>query len=125
MKRLPQALAFVLGLTATLAHAEQPAQASPKAYIVAEIEVTDAATYEGYKGAAGAIVARYGGRYIVRGGQSAAVEGQKPNGRVVIVEFPNLSAATAFLNSDEYRPVAAIRQKSTRSRLFIVEGMPQ
>ncbi len=115
----------VLGLWAAPALAEEVAKPAPKAYIVAEIEVTDAVTYEGYRSAVAPMVARYGGRYIVRGGMVEAIEGNAPVGRVVILEFPSLSAAQTFLRSDDYRPVAEIRQKSTKSRLFVVEGIPQ
>ena len=122
---LLRTLTLCLGLTAASAHSQKAEQTMTKAYIVAEIEVIDAATYEGYKSAVAPIVSSYGGRYLARGGQTEAFEGQKPDGRVVILEFPSMTAAKSFLNSDEYQPVAAIRQKSTKSRLFVVEGMPQ
>ena len=96
----------------------------PKAYVIAEIEVIDAATYEGYKSAVAPMVSKYGGRYIVRGGTTTTYDGEAPRGRVVVLEFPSMTMAQTFLNSDEYRPVAEIRQKSTKSRLFVVEGMP-
>ena len=95
----------------------------PKAYVIAEIEVVDASTYEGYKSAAAPIAAQYGGRYIVRGGEIHLAEGDAPSGRVVVLEFTNLTAAQAFLNSDEYRPVAEIRHKAAKSRIMIVEGI--
>jgi len=97
----------------------------PKAYVIAEIEVIDVATYEGYKSAVAPMVLRYGGRYIVRGGTTQTYDGDAPKGRVIVLEFPSMTTAQTFLNSDEYRPVAEIRQKSAKSRLFIVEGMQQ
>ncbi len=96
---------------------------APKAYIIAEIEVVDATAYEGYKSAVVPIVAKYSGRYIVRGGQIKTVEGEAPKGRVVVIEFANLAAAQAFLESDEYRPIADIRHNTAKSRIMIVEGM--
>ena len=95
----------------------------PKAYLIAEVEVTDTAAYESYTSAVVSIVAQYGGRYIVRGGQTASFEGDAPKGRLVIIEFANMSAAQAFLRSDEYRPVADIRHKHAVSRIMIVEGV--
>ena len=53
-------------------------QRLPKAYVIAEIEVVDASTYEGYKSAAASIAAQYGGRYIVRGGKIHLAEGDAP-----------------------------------------------
>ena len=96
---------------------------APKAYIIAEIEVFDTAAYENYKTAVVPIVAKYGGRYIVRGGQIKPIQADAPRGRVVVLEFANLAAAEAFLKSDEYRPVADIRHKTAKSRIMIVEGI--
>ena len=93
-----------------------------KAYVIAEVEVRDAAAYEDYKSAVVPIVAQFGGRYIVRGGQIESVEGSDPSGRMVVIEFPNCTAAQAFLRSEEYRPVADIRHKTAISRIMIVEG---
>jgi len=118
-------LLFGLALAAAPALAQEAMATAPKAYIVAEIEVIDAAAYEGYKSAAAPMVAKYGGRYLVRGGTVETIDGAEPRGRVIILEFPSLAAAQTFLRSDEYRPVAAIRENSAISRLFVVEGMPQ
>jgi uncharacterized protein (DUF1330 family) len=84
--------------------------------------VTDAATYEGYKTAVTPLVKKYGGRYLVRGGSAQSVEGDSPKGRIVILEFPTLAMAQAFVAADDYRPVAQIRQKSATSRIIMVEG---
>ena len=98
-------------------------QQPPKAYVMAEIEVVDAATYESYTSAAAPIAAQYGGRYIIRGGEMHLAEGDAPSGSLVVLEFANLTAAQAFLNSDEYRSVAEIRHKAAKSRIMIVEGI--
>ena len=95
----------------------------PKAYLIAEVEVTDPAAYEIYTSAVVPIVAQYRGEYIVRGGQTASFEGEAPKGRLVIIAFANMSAAQAFLMSDEYRPIADIRHKNAVSRIMIVEGV--
>ena len=97
----------------TAANEEEPQEL--KAYLIAEIEVVDAATYEGYKAEAAPIVAKYGGQYIVRGGPLTLVEGDSSKERVVVIEFPNTTAAYAFVESDEYRPVAEIRHAAAKS----------
>ena len=97
--------------------------AQPKAYLIAEIAVHDAATYEGYKAAVAPLIEKFGGRYLTRGGVSEALEGEAVRGRVILLEFPTMAAARAFLQSDAYRPVAAIRSKSATSRVIIVEGV--
>jgi uncharacterized protein (DUF1330 family) len=118
LKKLVLAASALLPLAAN-AEVSQP----PNAYIIAEIEVLDDAGYDGYKAAVVPIVAKYGGRYIVRGGNITSIEGDAPKGRVVVLEFMDVAAAEAFLNSDEYRPVADIRHKTAKSRIMIVEGI--
>src|SRR5215470_7587110 len=45
------------------------------AYVVVDIEVTDPVAFEEYRKGVPATVAKYGGRYIVRGGKSETLEG--------------------------------------------------
>jgi uncharacterized protein (DUF1330 family) len=93
-----------------------------KGYVIAEITVTDPEAYKQYATAVSPIVAKFGGTYLVRGGQTAAVEGEPPSGRIVVIEFDSLAAARSFEESAEYQAVAALRHRAARSRLFLVEG---
>ena len=95
---------------------------APKGYVIAEITVTDSEVYKSYAAAVGPLVARFGGKYVVRGGQIIAVEGYPPIGRFVVIEFDSLAAARSFEDSPEYQAIAPLRRKSTRSRVFLVEG---
>jgi uncharacterized protein (DUF1330 family) len=94
----------------------------PKGYIVAEITVNDAEAYKAYTTAVTPLVAKFGGTYLVRGGQTVTREGEPPKGRVAIIEFPSLAAAQAFQDSPEYAAVAPLRHKAATSRLYIAEG---
>lgn len=96
---------------------------SSAAFVIAEIDVHDPVAYEEYKSEAARLIAKYGGRYLVRGGTTEVIEGQPPQGRLIVLEFPSMAAAKAFLESDEYRPVAAVRHRSATSRLILAEGM--
>jgi uncharacterized protein (DUF1330 family) len=93
------------------------------AYVIANIEVTDPKAYEEYRSRVPAIIAAYGGRYLVRGGQFEQLEGDGQFERVVVLEFPDMARLRAFYRSDEYRPLIAIRQRSSRSRLIAVQGI--
>lgn len=97
---------------------------APKAYVIGEVNVTDMDTYKTYAAKTSPIVAKFGGIYIARGGQTVPVEGAGPAGRIVVIEFPSLAAAKAFEASAEYLKVAPIRQRSSTGRFFIVEGTP-
>ena len=96
---------------------------TPLGYLIAEIEVSDPDLYATYTPLAGSSVAAYGGRFIVRGGQTVDLEGTAPK-RFVVIEFPSLDRARAWYHSSEYQQAAAIRQAASQGRLFLVEGAP-
>src|SRR6476469_1869555 len=99
------------------------AQATPRAYIVAEVQVSDSAAYRPYVQRTGPIVAQYGGRYLARGGATQSFEGTAPAGRIALIEFPNLAALQRFESSPEYREVVPIRHRAATSRVYAVEGV--
>ena len=63
------------------------------AYIIADIQVTDPVAYDDYRPLAAASIARFGGRFIVRGGKVDLLEGEPQPERIVIIEFPNANTA--------------------------------
>ena len=93
-----------------------------KGYVIANVEVTDPVAYEAYRSQTAAIIARYGGRFLVRGGALEVREGERGIGRLVVLEFPSVEAATIFYDSPEYQAIVPIRQEFASSTLFIVEG---
>lgn len=93
------------------------------AYLIAEVEITDPAAYEEYRKQVPAIIAKYGGKYLVRGGKVESKEGGWTPQRFVILEFPSMEQARKFYDSGEYSPVLAIRKKASKSKLMLVEGL--
>lgn len=93
-----------------------------KAYIVADIEVEDPVAYEAYRRDVPAMIAAYGGRYLVRGGATRVLEGDWQPRRMVILEFPSMQQAEAFYGSAEYEALKATRIRASDSRLVAVEG---
>jgi uncharacterized protein (DUF1330 family) len=93
-----------------------------RAYVVFQVDVTDAERYERYKERAQASVAAAGGRYVARGGQVIALEGNPPAGRVVVLEFPTLDAAVAWYEGDAYADARALRNRAAVAQVFAVEG---
>lgn len=92
-----------------------------KGYWVAFIDVQDPEGYEAYRRANAAAFAKYGARFLVRGGSFEAPEGS-PRSRVVVIEFPSLEAARACYSSPEYAAAKALRQGKSTIDLVIVEG---
>ena len=93
------------------------------AYVIAEIDITDPAAYEDYRRQVPDVIARYGGKYVVRGGKVEALEGGWSPKRIAVVEFPSMEQALKFYRSPEYAPLLRIRQKASRGKLVIVEGV--
>jgi uncharacterized protein (DUF1330 family) len=114
-------LAAALVVAGCVEASEPPTSAGPKGYIVAEVTVTNASAYEGYRQAVSPVVARHGGVYLVRGGRSEVLEG-RPAGRVVVLEFPSVAAARAFYESPEYQAIVGQRKANATSRVVLVEG---
>ena len=100
-------------------------RSAPKAYVTGEIIVKDPKAYEDYKAAIASTAARFGGRYLVRGGKVETIEGDSPRGRVVIIEFDSFEKAMAFEHAPETLAASSIRHRAAQSRLFVVEGAPQ
>jgi uncharacterized protein (DUF1330 family) len=100
------------------------AQAKPSVYVVAEIEVTDPATYQTYVDRNGALVQSFGGRFLARGGKTEAIAGPPPRGRVAIYTFESMEKMQAWRDSAPYKDLIAIRDKSSNFRSFAVEGLP-
>ncbi len=97
------------------------AQAKPPAYLVAEVEVTDAPTYQRYAAAVNPIIAKHGGKFIVRGGKTLSVAGEPPK-RVAIATFESMDQGAAFEADPDYKALVPMRDKSARYRAYIVEG---
>ncbi|HEX5586493.1 MAG TPA: DUF1330 domain-containing protein, partial [Acidimicrobiia bacterium] len=71
------------------------------AYVLVDMDVTDPARYDEYRALAGPSVAQYGGRYLVRGGASEVLEGDRVPNRTVVLEFDDLDAARRWYASPE------------------------
>jgi uncharacterized protein (DUF1330 family) len=93
------------------------------AYILVDCKVTDPVRYEPYKKLAEVAVGRYGGRYLVRGGEHAPLEGTWRPNRIVVLEFPTLERAKAFYESAEYLAARAARAGAAEMNIVAVAGV--
>ena len=92
------------------------------AYVIVEVEIDDPAEYEGYKKLTPVSINAYDGKFVVRGAQTEALEGDWNPQRIVILEFPSVARAKEWCNSKEYAPAKALRQRSARTKMLVVEG---
>lgn len=93
------------------------------AYVIVETDVTDPEQYEHYKATASAAVAAAGGRYLVRGGELAVLEGDWQPSRLVLLEFDNLADATRWYESESYQEARKQREGAARMRMVAVQGI--
>jgi uncharacterized protein (DUF1330 family) len=101
------------------------AQAKPPAYIIAEVQVTDADTWKQYVAALPGTLAPYKTRTLTRANPVALDNSVPPAGSLVIIAFNNMDDVKAFWNSPAYQAIIPLREKSAKTRIYAVEGMPQ
>ena len=92
------------------------------AYLISTIQITDPAGYEDYKKLVPAALAKYGGKFIVRGGTVEYKEGDWQPKRIVVAEFASMAQARAFYDSPEYAPAKQIRLRTSVGSVLFVEG---
>ena len=92
------------------------------AYVINDMDVTDPQLFEEYKKLSPPTVAQYGGKFLARGGRTETLEGGWSPRRLVILEFPDMAQAQAWIDSPEYAPARRLRQRSSNSNIVLVEG---
>ena len=92
------------------------------AYVIAEIDIVDPAAYEEYRKQVLAVVTKYSGKFLVRGGNIDPKEGGWTPKRVVVLEFPSMAQAQKWYHSADYEPLIKLRQKASKGKLILVEG---
>jgi uncharacterized protein (DUF1330 family) len=93
------------------------------AYMIAKVNVTDWDKYDEYIKVTPGIIAKYEGRFIVRGGETVTLEGPEEKWRIVVVEFPDLAKAKAFYHSPEYADAKKIRAGAAEAQFIAVSGV--
>jgi uncharacterized protein (DUF1330 family) len=91
-------------------------------YVIAQIEVTNLEKYKEYVAKVSDVVKKYGGEYLVRGGEYKVMEGKSPYSRNVLIKFPTYEKALEWYNSEEYKPIKQIRLENSKSNQIILKG---
>lgn len=94
------------------------------AYMIVTAKITDRDAFiNGYGAAAGALVAKFGGKYVLRGPGAELLEGDFGDGAsMVISQWPDKEAAKAFWNSPEYSEVKKLRAGIADCQVLLIEG---
>jgi uncharacterized protein (DUF1330 family) len=95
----------------------------PKGYIIAELTVTSPGPeFEEYRQKVLGTIEAFGGRFLVRSGDPKLLEGKKPVGRAVIIEFDSPDRAISWYNSAEYKKILPLRLRNAISRTLCAAG---
>ena len=92
-----------------------------KGYWIAHVDVNDPEAYKAYLAANAIAFAKYGARFLVRGGVSETKAGSL-RARHVVLEFKDYATALACHDSPEYRHAAKLRDAASDADLIVVEG---
>ncbi len=93
-------------------------------YSVLEVTPTRDDWGPAYVEAVGALVARYGGKYLARTAKHERLEGQGENAALrVLLEWPSREAALAFMSDPEYAPHLRARTAGSVSHHYLIEGV--
>lgn len=110
---------------------ESKEDANPKVFVVLDITVNDTIMYEQYRKSVEPVIKKYGGKYLVRSGgmvfdknpdvKVIPIEGNWNPNRFIIIEWNSIEALQKFTTSEEYKIIAALREKSATTKSIIVK----
>ena len=92
-------------------------------FAIFNIDIKRSKEYKEYVEKVKPIAERYGGEYIIRGGESTIVEGSWAYPRTVVIKFPSYEKALEWYNSEEYKPIKQIRLDNSVSNGIIIKGV--
>jgi uncharacterized protein (DUF1330 family) len=93
------------------------------AYVLARVAVNNPEQYKKYAEASSGVAAKFGGRFVARGGRSVVLEGPSEGRRLVIIEFPSLLHAQEWYQSPEYQNAKTLRAGAADAEFLVVEGL--
>jgi uncharacterized protein (DUF1330 family) len=93
------------------------------ANVISDVDILDDELIKTYRLLAQESIAKYGGRYLARGGKVEPVEGGWTPKAIVIVEFPDMARAKAWYQSADYAEALKVRADALMRKLIFVEGV--
>ena len=93
------------------------------AYLISDVSIRDNRAFQVYRARAAASIAKYGGRYLARGGAMETLEGSWGPETIIVVEFPDVERARTWYRSPEYAAALAVRDEALSRNLILVDGI--
>jgi uncharacterized protein (DUF1330 family) len=95
------------------------------AFLISDASVRDVDAFQTYRTRAAASIVKYGGQYLVRGGEIEALEGTWSPRTIIVVEFPSIDQARAWYCSPEYASALEVRDAALSRNLILVDGISE
>ena len=95
----------------------------PAGYVIGQLKITNPENYEEYKEKVTAVIKKFGGEYLVRGGEYQIFDGETKFPRIIILKFPSYEKALEWYNSEEYKPIKQIRLDNSEGTNIIIKGI--
>jgi uncharacterized protein (DUF1330 family) len=100
------------------------------AYLISQVEVLNPEAWENYRTRAAQVIARFGGRYLVRGACAEVIEAdwpveEPPPQTVIVAGFPSIKALKDWYASPEYAEAFAFRAAAVKRRMIFVAGVDE
>ncbi|MCY4062077.1 MAG: DUF1330 domain-containing protein [Chloroflexi bacterium] len=92
------------------------------AYLLVRANVTDMEQYREYMKLTPAIAEKYGGKFLIRGGDKVILEGPDQPERIVLLKFDSVEAVQRMYNSDEYQAAIKVREGAAQASFVVIEG---
>ena len=93
------------------------------AYMLVRVNVTDPDQYAQYTKLTPDIVKKYGGSFVIRGGEKHVLEGPAVPERIVLLKFPDVATAARMYNSDEYQAAVKVREGAAEASFIVMDGL--
>ena len=92
------------------------------AYLIVQANVTDMDQYAEYMKLTPSILKKYGGVFVVRGGETHVLEGPEVTARIVVLKFADVETAKRMYYSDEYQAAIKVREVAAEASFIVMEG---
>lgn len=93
------------------------------AYVIVDMDVKNAEAFEPYRRDVVALMEKYGGECLARGGDFEVLEGDWQPTRLLLFRFPDRASFKAFFNDPDYQPLKALRRQVASSNLVVLDGL--
>ena len=95
----------------------------PAGYVIAQLKITNPENYKDYVEKVTPLVKKFGGEFLVRGGEFQIFDGETKFPRIIVLKFSSYEKALEWYNSDEYKQIIDLRLNNTEGNLIIIKGV--